>query len=68
VTHLVHPQMIVLGGGLSLLGEPLRAAVADALPRYLMQAFHPDPVISIAVLGEDVVPIGALLLARGQDR
>ena len=28
VVHLLHPDMIVLGGGLSLLGESLRAAVA----------------------------------------
>lgn len=64
VTHLVHPEMIVLGGGLSLVGEPLRNNVAHALPNYLMQAFQPGPSIAIAALGEDVVPIGALLLAR----
>ncbi|MDB6058088.1 MAG: glucokinase [Verrucomicrobiales bacterium] len=27
VVHLFHPEIVVLGGGLSLLGEPLRAAV-----------------------------------------
>lgn len=63
VTHLFHPQVLVLGGGLSLLGEPLRAAVAAALPGYLMQAFHPGPQVRLSSLGEDVVPVGALLLA-----
>ena len=64
VTHLMHPEMIVLGGGLSLIREPLRAGVETALPQYVMQAFHPIPRIGLAGLGEDAVPIGALLLAR----
>jgi glucokinase len=61
--HLVHPAVIVLGGGLSLLGEPLRQAVAAALPALIMEAFQPGPQIRLAALGEDAVPVGALLLA-----
>jgi glucokinase len=61
--HLLHPEIIVLGGGLSLIGEPLRAMVAEELPRFLMDAFHPGPRIALATLGEDVVPVGALALA-----
>jgi glucokinase len=64
VVHLFHPAVIVLGGGLSLVGEPLRAAVADALPGFIMEAFHPGPTVRLAALGEDAVPVGALLLAR----
>ena len=63
VTHLFHPEVIVLGGGLSLLGEPLRLAVATALPRFLMQVFGGGPQVKLAALGEDAVPVGALLLA-----
>jgi glucokinase len=63
VVHLCHPEMIVLGGGLSLLGEPLREAVEKQLPAFLMDAFAPGPKICLAALGEDVVPIGALELA-----
>ncbi|MCI0534055.1 MAG: ROK family protein [Verrucomicrobiales bacterium] len=69
--HLMHPQVIVLGGGLSLLGEPLRAAVANALPRFVMDAFHPGPPVRLAKLREDAVPTGALVLAgagRAVDR
>ncbi len=65
VTQLMHPQVIVLGGGLSLVGEPLRAAVAGALKRCVMEAFAPGPRVAQAGLGEDSVPVGALLLARG---
>jgi glucokinase len=63
VTHLFHPEIIVLGGGLSLVGEPLRAAVENALPKYIMHAFAPGPQIALAALTEDAVPVGALALA-----
>lgn len=63
VCHLFHPEVIVLGGGLSLVGEPLRAAVAEAVPNYLMEAFHPGPRVLLAGLAEDAVPVGALILA-----
>jgi len=61
--HLFHPRMIVLGGGLSLVGEPLRTAVAAHLPLHLMEAFLPGPEVRLAALGEDAVPVGALCLA-----
>jgi glucokinase len=64
VAHLIHPEVIILGGGLSLIGEPLRAAVAGHLPRFTMEAFHPVPEVRLAALGEDAVPIGCLLAAR----
>lgn len=64
VVHLFHPEVIVLGGGLSLIGEPLRAAVRQALPRFVMKAFHPVPLVFLAKLGEDTVPVGALTLAK----
>lgn len=64
VVQLFHPEVIVLGGGLSLAGEPLRAAVESGLSRFTMEAFAPGPQIRLAALGEDAVPVGALHLAR----
>ncbi|WP_338875834.1 ROK family protein [Spirosoma sp. SC4-14] len=64
VVHLFHPDALVLGGGLSLIGEPLRAAVRQALPRFVMKTFHPAPIVLLAKLGEDAVPIGALQVAQ----
>jgi glucokinase len=61
--HLLHPEVIVIGGGLALLGEPLRARLAAKLPPLLMGAFLPGPKIVLAALAEDAVPAGALALA-----
>ncbi len=63
VVHLLHPEVIVLGGGLSLIGKPLRAAVAAVLPRHVMEVFQGGPPIKLASVGEDAVPVGVLLLA-----
>ena len=63
VVHLFHPEIIVLGGGLSLIGEPLRAAVERLVQQFIMQAFAPGPRIALAKLSEDAVPVGALYLA-----
>jgi glucokinase len=63
MVHLFHPQIIVLGGGLSLVGEPLRTAVERLMPRFIMEVFAPGPRIALAKLAEDSVPIGALCLA-----
>jgi glucokinase len=64
VAHLFHPEVIILGGGLSLVGEPLRAAVEGALRGYVMEAFAPGPKIALSRLRADAVPVGALSLAH----
>jgi len=64
VTHLFHPEVIILGGGLSKTGEPLRQAVERHLARFIMDAFAPGPRVALARLGEDAVPVGALVLAQ----
>lgn len=64
VTHLFHPEVVVMGGGLSLVGEPLRKAVGEALTGRVMEVFGGGPEVKLAALGEDAVPSGALLLAR----
>jgi glucokinase len=63
VVHLFHPEVIILGGGLSGMGEPLRAEVERALRRFIMEAFARGLKVVLAALGEDAVPVGALALA-----
>ena len=64
VVHLFHPQIIILGGGLSGIGEPLRVGVEGALRGFIMDAFAPGPNVRLSKLGEDAVPVGALFLAH----
>ena len=64
VVHLFHPEIIILGGGLVGVGEPLRAEVQQRLHTYAMEAFRPRLQVALAALGEDAVPVGALELAR----
>lgn len=61
--HLLSPSMIVLGGGVAQIGEPWREAVSAALYSFVMDALLPPPEVRLAELGEDTVPIGAMLLA-----
>lgn len=62
VVHLFHPDIIILGGGISLIGEPLSSNINKKLPGFVMKAFHPVPQVVLAGLGEDVVPMGALAM------
>jgi glucokinase len=64
VVHLFHPEIIIVGGGLSMLGKPFTDAISSALPKYLLKSFVPAPHIKTAALREMVVPIGALQLAK----
>lgn len=61
--HLLHPELVVLGGGVALLGEPFRVKVAESLNGWLMEAFRPGPAIRLAALMEDAVLVGALAVA-----
>jgi len=63
VAHLVHPEIIVLGGGVALLGEPWRRAVASHLRHFLMEALQPGPRVALSTLREDAVPVGGFVLA-----
>lgn len=62
--HLFHPEIVILGGGFSLIGKILKESVEKKIPDYLMKAFHPGPVISLAKLEELSVPVGGILLAH----
>ncbi|HEX8038092.1 MAG TPA: ROK family protein [Chryseosolibacter sp.] len=61
--HLLNPDTVIIGGGLSLVGETLRILIEKKLTGYLMDVLRPGPVIQLSTLREDAVPVGALCLA-----
>lgn len=63
--QLLAPEVIVLGGGVAEMGEAWRGRVARWLPGFLMPPLQPGPAVLLAALGEDVVPVGAALVAAG---
>jgi glucokinase len=65
IIHLFNPQVIVLGGSVTQLGElilePARRVLTE---RLLDPAFNPPDLIRPAALGDDVCLIGAARYAR----
>ena len=61
--HLFNPEIIILGGGLSFLGFTYIQMIKDKLCGYMMKAMNPPEVLP-SVLKEDVVCLGASLLAK----
>jgi glucokinase len=66
--HLLNPKMIILGGGVSLIGEPLKLAVKQRLPMLLAKVLLPGPEIELAETGENVVLLGALVLYQSKQQ
>jgi glucokinase len=63
VGHLFHPDTIIIGGGLSSMGQQLRRKVEEKLRLFIMDAFQPGPLVQLSQHGADAVPVGALILA-----
>jgi glucokinase len=67
--HLYNPQMIVLGGSMTRLGDLLLDPVRDTVQQHVLSErfLHPN-LIQLAALGEDVCLIGAAYYAQSQWR
>jgi glucokinase len=65
VVQLLNPDVIVLGGGVAMIGAAWRDRVHGFLGGYLMETLRPGPDVRLAALGQDVVPVGAALVALG---
>ena len=66
--HLFNPQLLILGGGVSLIGAPLQMAVQQQLPSMLAKVFQPGPVVALAETGETAVLLGALVLYQTEQK
>ena len=67
VVHLAHPEIIVIGGGMSHLGDLLLDPLREELESNMMEALRPAPELQTASLGDQVVPAGAILLAADEN-
>ena len=65
LVHAFDPERIVLGGGVSQLGEMILSPIRQAFAGALMHPAYRDRVTIVpAALGDDAGLIGAMLLAR----
>ncbi len=64
VATIAAPELIVIGGGVSLMGKPFLEAVREAFETYLFPPLKGVVEIQSAELGESVVLHGAMLLAK----
>ena len=60
---LLHPEVFVLGGGVSLMGDVLFAPLRERIAALAFKPYGGGTKLIPAALGEDVVVVGALLLA-----
>jgi glucokinase len=62
IVSFLDPEVIVLGGGISMAGQFLLDAVNKKMPRYLMFKTMPYGRVELAVLGNSAGIIGAAML------
>ena len=62
VVTLLNPDRVVVGGGVSLIGEPFFAPLRASAARYVIEIYRDNYRIVPAELGESVVLVGAMLI------
>ncbi len=69
VVHIVNPNILILGGGLSNLGDYLSITLTQKLRKYVMEVLKQKlPAVKLSGLKEDTVPMGAVVLAIQQTK
>jgi glucokinase len=63
IAALFHPQAIILGGGVALMGPLFWDPLQGEFARRLLPPFGPGVRLVPSALGEDAVPVGGLCLA-----
>lgn len=62
--NLLNPELVVIGGTLSLTGDYLLLPVKSAIRKYALNLISKDTTIKLSKLGENAGVIGACMLAR----
>ena len=67
--HLLNPEIVVIGGGMSQIGEVLLQPLRETIDRHVIyEGFTRDLRIEMAQLGQDVSLVGAAALVRDMAR
>ncbi len=64
--HLLHPEAVVLGGGVAAMGEPLLAPLRAQVPRRVRMFSSEDVWIGPSPLGERAGMLGGIALAEAR--
>ena len=64
--NVFNPELVVLGGILSLTGEYISLPVKSAIRKYSLNLVNQDTEIKISRLGERAGVLGACLLSRSK--
>ncbi len=64
VIALLHPHKVIIGGGVSLMGPLFWDTLQEMVQAHIFQPFNRNIEVVPAKLGEDVVLMGAVLLAQ----
>ncbi len=64
--NLFNPELVIIGGSLSLAGDYLLEPLKSAIRKYSLNLVNKDSVISVSKLKSKAGVIGACLLARGK--
>lgn len=64
--NIFNPELVVLGGELSLTGEYISLPIKSAVRKYSLNLVNQDTEIKISKLGENAGVLGACLLSRGK--
>ena len=64
--NLFNPELVVIGGTVSMVGEYLLLPLRGAVKKYSLNLVSQDTKIKLSKLGENAGVIGACLLARSK--
>ncbi len=65
LAHTFNPEIFVLGGGVSQIGEPFFEPIREAIRKYVIHPFYLEGLRIIpAALGDDAGLVGAMILAH----
>jgi transcriptional regulator of PTS gene len=64
--NIFNPELVVIGGGLSMVGDYLLLPLRAAIRKYSLNLVNKDTVVRLTKLGDDVGVMGACMLARSK--